>query len=95
MKHNNPTLCALRRLHADIGGKISYNRKHAKRLREDRKHVAAVMRMFSPDYDVKGIPARRTEAGITMKLKRGTFAATFFLACLAAMELEGVVLEEI
>jgi hypothetical protein len=36
-----------------------------------------------------------TKAGITMKLKRGTFAATFFLACLAAMELEGVVLEEI
>jgi hypothetical protein len=30
-----------------------------------------------------------------MKLKRGTFAATFFLACLAAMELEGLVLEEI
>jgi hypothetical protein len=30
-----------------------------------------------------------------MKLKRRTFAATFFLACLAAMELEGVVLEEI
>ena len=29
-----------------------------------------------------------------MKLKRGTFSATFFLACLAAMELEGVVLEE-
>ncbi len=36
-----------------------------------------------------------TEAGITMKLKRWTFAATFFLACLAAMELEGVALEEI
>jgi Domain of unknown function (DUF6471) len=36
-----------------------------------------------------------TEAGITMKLKRGTFSASFFLACLAAMELEGVVLEEI
>jgi hypothetical protein len=34
-----------------------------------------------------------------MKLKRGTFAATFFLACLVAMELEleleGVALEEI
>jgi hypothetical protein len=30
-----------------------------------------------------------------MKLKRGTFAVTFFLACLAAMELEGVALEEI
>jgi hypothetical protein len=36
-----------------------------------------------------------SEAGITMKLKRGTFSATFFLACLAALELEGVVLEEI
>jgi len=30
-----------------------------------------------------------------MKLRRSTFSATFFLACLAAMELEGVVLEEI
>ena len=38
---------------------------------------------------------KETEAGITMKLKRGTFSATFFLARLAAMELEGVVLEEI
>ena len=38
---------------------------------------------------------KETEAGITMKLKRGTFSATFFLACLAALELEQVVLEEI
>jgi Domain of unknown function (DUF6471) len=30
-----------------------------------------------------------------MKLKRGTFSATVFLACLAALELEGVVLEEL
>ncbi len=36
-----------------------------------------------------------SEASITMKLKRGTFAATFFLACLAALELEGVKIEEI
>ena len=36
-----------------------------------------------------------TEASITNKLKRGTFSATFFLGCLAAMELEGVALEEI
>jgi virulence-associated protein VapD len=38
---------------------------------------------------------KETEGSITMKLKRGTFSATFFLACLAAMELEGVVLDEI
>jgi Domain of unknown function (DUF6471) len=36
-----------------------------------------------------------TEAGITMKLKRGTFTARFFLACVAALELEQVVLDEI
>lgn len=38
---------------------------------------------------------KETEASLTMKLKRGTFSATFFLACIAAMELEGVALEEI
>ena len=38
---------------------------------------------------------KETEASITMKLKRGTFPATFFLACLAALELDGVALEEI
>jgi virulence-associated protein VapD len=36
-----------------------------------------------------------TEGSITMKLRRGAFAATFFLACLAALELDGVRLEDI
>lgn len=36
-----------------------------------------------------------TEASITNKLARGTFAAAFMLACLAALELEGVRLEDI
>jgi hypothetical protein len=36
---------------------------------------------------------KETKAGITMKLKRWTFGATFFPACIAAMEREGVVLE--
>ena len=36
-----------------------------------------------------------TEASITNKLKRGSFPATFFLAVLAALELDGVALEEI
>jgi hypothetical protein len=38
---------------------------------------------------------RETENSITAKLKRGTFSATFFLACLAALELDGVALDEI
>jgi hypothetical protein len=38
---------------------------------------------------------RETEASLTMKLKRGSFAASFFLACLAAIGLEGVKLEDV
>jgi len=41
-----------------------------------------------------GLPDE-TENSIKSKLKRGTFAATFLLACLAALELEGVRLEDI
>lgn len=36
-----------------------------------------------------------TEASVTNKLKRGTFPATWFLACLAALEQDGVALDEI
>ncbi len=36
-----------------------------------------------------------TEASIANKLRRGTFPATFFLAVLAALEREGVRLEEL
>jgi hypothetical protein len=38
---------------------------------------------------------KETEASITNKLKRGTFSATFMLACVAALELDGIALEEI
>jgi hypothetical protein len=41
-----------------------------------------------------GLPNESPDS-IKVKLKRGTFAATFFVACLAALELEGVALEEI
>jgi hypothetical protein len=36
-----------------------------------------------------------TEASVTSKLARGTFAATFFLACLAAIGLTGIELEQL
>ena len=41
-----------------------------------------------------GLPAE-TEASIKAKLRRGTFAATFLLATLAALEMEGVRLEDL
>ena len=71
MKRNSQTLCALRRLHAEIGGKIIDSRKNTNRLREDKRHVAAVIRMFSPEYDVKAIAARRTYKANPW-FKRGT-----------------------
>lgn len=36
----------------------------------------------------------KTEAGITMKLQRGSLTVTFVLACVAALELEQVVVLE-
>ena len=36
-----------------------------------------------------------TKASIANKLARGTFAAIFLVACLAALELDGVQLEDI
>ena|SRR5580658_5481206 len=41
-----------------------------------------------------GLPAE-TESSIKAKLRRGTFAATFFLATLAALEMEGVRLADL
>jgi hypothetical protein len=36
-----------------------------------------------------------TEASITSKLARGTFAVTFFLACLAVLGLTGIELDDL
>jgi hypothetical protein len=41
-----------------------------------------------------GLPDE-TENSIKSKLRRGMFAATFLIACLAALELEGFSLEEL
>lgn len=38
---------------------------------------------------------KETEANITNKLARGTFAATLLLACLAALEIGGLQLEDL
>jgi hypothetical protein len=38
---------------------------------------------------------KETEASLTMKLKRGTFAASFLLASLAALEASGIQLEDV
>jgi hypothetical protein len=65
------------------------------------EHLKAKMKEAGVTYDdlIKRLKKHgfkdETRASITMKLKRGTFAAAFMLACLAALDLEGVRLEDI
>jgi hypothetical protein len=47
------------------------------------------------DVQLKKHGFDETKASISSKLGRGTFAATFFLAVIAALELDGVRLEDL
>ena len=100
----------LERLHAELGGKILENRQEAESLREQMQHVSVEAATVRANRLAVGIgptewaeraaaflkhKLKETEASITNKLARGTFPATFFLACIAALELDGVALEEI
>lgn len=65
-----------------------------------RRFVKAELKRADLTYDdlakrLKKHGLEETEASIANKLKRGTFAAAWFLAVLAALELEGVRLEEL
>jgi hypothetical protein len=72
MKPNNPnTVAALVRLHSELGGRTLANRKEAKNLKDDMRHVEAVIRMFDPDYDVRRIAVRRRNRTNSL-FKRGT-----------------------
>lgn len=44
---------------------------------------------------LEGHGLQETEASISNKLSRGTIAATFFLATLAALEMDGMRLEDL
>ena len=65
-----------------------------------RRYLKAELKRADVTYEelakrLKKHGLAETEASVTSKLARGTFAATFFLACLAALELEGVRLEDL
>jgi hypothetical protein len=68
---DHPAVEYLVRLHADLGGRIQANKAEADRLAEDMRHVEAVIRMFDPDFNVRGIAARRRVQGNPW-FKRGT-----------------------
>jgi virulence-associated protein VapD len=64
------------------------------------RHIKAELKRADLTYDdlaerLKKHGFKETKASIANKLARATMPAAFFLACLAAMELEGVALDEI
>jgi hypothetical protein len=70
MEPNHPTLSALRRLHADLAGQLLENRDRATKLRQDMKHVEAVIKMVAPGYSLRAIATRRRKPN--PYFKRGT-----------------------
>jgi hypothetical protein len=72
----------------EIAGRVS------RYIKAELKRADVTYEELAKRLKKHGLPNESADS-IKAKLKRGTFAATFFLACLAAMELEGVALEEI
>ncbi len=65
-----------------------------------RLYLKAEIKRADISYDelaerLKAHGFNENAASIANKLARGTFAATFFMACLAALELDGLKLEDI
>ena len=66
-----------------------------------RTYLKAEIKKAEVDYDelVRRLKKHgfkdETRASVTNKLARGTFTATFFLACMAALGLPGLNLEDV
>ena len=71
----------------DLAGKAS------RFLKAEMKRAGVTYAELAKRLEEHGL--QETEASITSKLARGTFAATFMLAVLAALEMEGVRLEDL
>lgn len=54
-----PAVHALKRLHAELGGKIKDNRKEAVQLAASMRHVEAVLKMLEPSFNLSTISPRR------------------------------------
>ncbi len=68
-------------------------RKASRFLKAEMKRAGVTYAELARRLEGHGL--QETEASITSKLARGTFAATFMLAVLAALELEGLSLEDL
>jgi hypothetical protein len=67
-----------------------YGAKASRYLKAELKRAGIGYKELAERLNVHGLG--ETETSITGKLARGTFAASFFLAVIAVLELEGVAL---
>jgi Cys-tRNA synthase (O-phospho-L-seryl-tRNA:Cys-tRNA synthase) len=72
---------------------LSWEERAKRYLKAEMKKADVGYRELAERLKKHGLT--ETEASIANKLSRGTFAATFFLATLAALEVQGVRLEDI
>ncbi|MBR1212011.1 hypothetical protein [Bradyrhizobium sp. JYMT SZCCT0180] len=66
-------LYTLSQLHSELAGKLSANQRETKRLRLAIFQVEAVMKMLSPDFNIRLIAPKRRNVGNPW-FKRGTLA---------------------
>ena len=59
--YTRPAINTLERLHAELGGKILENRQEAESLREQMRHVEAVIKMLVPGYNLNRITVKRRQ----------------------------------
>jgi hypothetical protein len=67
---DHPAIQTLLRLHADLGGRVLANKREAAKLREDMRHVEAVIKMFDPAFSLRPIAVKRRK--LNPWFKRGT-----------------------
>lgn len=67
--------------------------KTARFIKAEMKRAGVTYAELAKRLEAHGL--RETEASIANKLSRGTIAATFLLATLAALEMEGIRLESL
>jgi len=67
--------------------------KASRFLKAELKRAGIGYRELADRLNKHGL--EETETSITGKLARGTFAVSFFLACLAVLEMEGVRLADL
>ncbi len=84
-------------LKADIMGLAATEKELADKtsrfIKAEMKRAGVTYAELAKRLEAHGL--RETEASIANKLSRGTIAATFLLATLAALEMEGIRLESL